>query len=463
MPTRLEEWLKENPGPARSLLRTYLAGGRAFLLRSDLVDALDAFCATDEGAPLRDGPLAEVLRRSQEAVVDASGLGFAVRPRIGVWTHLMVDPETLACREITAREFLRFRERLAGRRPDDDTWLPELDLRPFERGFPRLRETRSIGRGAEFLNRELSGRLFHQMRGGEEPLVEFLRLHQYDGQPLLLSPRIGSPAALRENLEAARSMIEAMSPDTPAARFRERLERLGFEPGWGRDAAGTLEMMGHLADLLESPSPHKLEAFLALVPMIFRLAIVSPHGYFGQSGVLGLPDTGGQVVYILDQVRALEREMRESLAARGLTIEPRIVIVTRLIPDARGTPCDQPREPVNGTRSATILRLPFRDRTGRVVPEWIPRFRVWPFLERFAADVEKELSAELGGKPDFVIGNYSDGNLVASLLCARSGVTQCNIAHALEKTKYLYSDLHWKDLDPEYHFSCQFTADLIAM
>src|SRR5690606_10466376 len=30
-------------------------------------------------------------------------------------------------------------------------------------------------------------------------------------------------------------------------------------------------------------------------------------------------------------------------------------------------------------------------------------------------------------------------------------------------TKYLYSDLYWKENDPQYHFSCQFTADLIAM
>jgi sucrose synthase len=42
-------------------------------------------------------------------------------------------------------------------------------------------------------------------------------------------------------------------------------------------------------------------------------------------------------------------------------------------------------------------------------------------------------------------------------------VTQCNIAHALEKTKYLYSDLYWKDNDAQYHFATQFTADLIAM
>ena len=40
---------------------------------------------------------------------------------------------------------------------------------------------------------------------------------------------------------------------------------------------------------------------------------------------------------------------------------------------------------------------------------------------------------------------------------------QCNIAHALEKTKYPDSDLHWRLMDPKYHFGCQFTADLIAM
>lgn len=40
---------------------------------------------------------------------------------------------------------------------------------------------------------------------------------------------------------------------------------------------------------------------------------------------------------------------------------------------------------------------------------------------------------------------------------------QATIAHALEKTKYEDSDIKWKELDPKYHFSCQFTADTIAM
>ena len=51
--------------------------------------------------------------------------------------------------------------------------------------------------------------------------------------------------------------------------------------------------------------------------------------------------------------------------------------------------------------------------------------------------------AELGQKPDLIIGNYSDGNLVASLLAHRMFVTQCNIAHALEKTKYQDADIKW--------------------
>lgn len=39
-------------------------------------------------------------------------------------------------------------------------------------------------------------------------------------------------------------------------------------------------------------------------------------------------------------------------------------------------------------------------------------------------DAASEISAELHGTPDLIIGNYSDGNLVASLLSYKMGVTQ---------------------------------------
>lgn len=76
-----------------------------------------------------------------------------------------------------------------------------------------------------------------------------------------------------------------------------RLQELGFEKGWGNTAGRVLQTIKMLEDLLQAPDPDTLEKFLARIPMVFSVCIVSPHGYFGQAGVLGLPDTGGQVYW----------------------------------------------------------------------------------------------------------------------------------------------------------------------
>jgi hypothetical protein len=57
--------------------------------------------------------------------------------------------------------------------------------------------------------------------------------------------------------------------------------------------------------------------------------------------------------------------------------------VTRLIPDSKGTTCNQRLERVAGTEYAHILRVPFRSEKG-ILRKWISRFDVWPFLETFA-------------------------------------------------------------------------------
>ncbi|KAF6155251.1 hypothetical protein GIB67_019777 [Kingdonia uniflora] len=172
-------------------------------------------------------------------------------------------------------------------------------------------------------------------------------------------------------------------------------------------------MMHLLLDILEASDPYTLEKFLGRVPMVFNVVILSPHGFFVQENVLGYPDTGGQIVYILDQVRALESEMLPRIKKQGLDITPRLLIVTRLLPDVVGTTCSQHLEDVYGTEHTSILRVPFRNKIG-ILRKWISRF-------------------------------------------------ECTIAHALEKTKYPKLDIYWKKFEEKYHFSCQFTADLIAM
>ncbi|KAK8938049.1 hypothetical protein KSP40_PGU005731 [Platanthera guangdongensis] len=97
--------------------------------------------------------------------------------------------------------------------------------------------------------------------------------------------------------------------------------------------------------------------------------------------------------------------------------------VSRLLPDAVGTICGQHLEKVIGTEHTHIIRVPFRTEKG-IVRKWIARFEVRPYLETYA---------------------------------------DCTIAHTLEKTKYPNSDIYWKKFEDQYHFSCQFTADLNAM
>ncbi len=463
MVPEIKEYLQKNREICFTLLRQLIGLGKPFLLRSEIWDELEKFCCDNTEINFTNSPFCKVLRSAQESAIASPWVYLAVRPYIARWKYLRIHAESLQIETITPSQYFACKESLVDSRKSGNNLILEFDIGPFSREFPKLRESRSIGRGVEFLNRRLSSQLFQELGSGGQHILDFLTVHQYQGQQLMLNDRIRSVSELRKYLRQADDYLETQAPEEGWSVVGHTLQSLGFEPGWGRSVTRMRDTLSLLIDILEAPDPGNLERFLSRIPMIFSMAILSPHGYFAQDNVLGLPDTGGQVVYILDQVRALEKEMRKRLAEQGLDIDPQILVVTRLIPEAGNTTCDQRVESITGTESARILRVPFRNPDGEVIPHWISRFEVWPYLERFTQDVEREVLAELSGRPDLIVGNYSDGNLVASMLAHSLHVTQCNIAHALEKTKYLMSDLYWKDNEEQYHFSCQFTADLIAM
>ena len=68
-----------------------------------------------------------------------------------------------------------------------------------------------------------------------------------------------------------------------------------------------------------------------------------------------MPDTGGQIAYMLDQVRALENEILLKIQKQGLDVIPKILIVTRLIPDAKGATRNQRPERISGTEHTHIF------------------------------------------------------------------------------------------------------------
>ena len=459
----LTTYVEQHREIVHDLLQSYRSLGRNLILGSDLWDEFGQFCSKDpRHATLRDSPLSIALKKSQEAVLSDRYLCLYIRRHVASWIYLRYDFQSMSFEQVSAKAFLEFKEAIVF--PDSEVpQTLEIDFGPFERDFPKMNQVRSIGNGVEFLNRTFSNQLGSDLKKGDELLFSFLQVHGYGDETFMINSSIGSVEELAEALRIGLEFLEGKSRSLQWEDLEGELGTMGFKPGWGRTISDISETMQMLASLLEAPDHQNLEAFLSRIPMIFNIAILSPHGYFAQDNVLGLPDTGGQVVYILDQVKALEREMTGRINRQGLSIKPQIVIITRLIPESDGTTCHLEEEKIRGTENAHIIRIPFREPGGSILRHWISRFEVWPYLETFSIEAESVLLSRLGRRPDLFIGNYSDGNLAAYIMSQRLGVTMCTIAHALEKTKYLYSALYWRDMEEQYHFSCQFTADLIAM
>jgi len=373
---QMNAFIEKNRGTIFSLFRHYMRLNNTFMLHSDIWYEFEQLLKTDIGKSLRNTPIEKFVFNTQVAVLESPWVYLFVRDGIANSMYYKFHLDNVSIDEVSITEYLNFQERIINSQTESNPWMLEIDLTPFNRGFPKMKETKSIGRGVEFLNRYLSNRLFSDFEKGDKRLLDFLRLHQYDGQQLMLSSTITNVEQLQNNLRQIQKYLEKKDGNSKWTIFRNNLTELGFEPGWGCTAEIMLDKFYLLSDILEAPSPRNLEKFLSDVPMIFNVVILSPHGYFGQSNVLGLPDTGGQIVYILDQVNALEQEMRYRIHNMGLEIEPNIIVVTRLIPDAGETTCNLPREDITGTQNAKIIRIPFRNKNGDIIPNWISRFKI---------------------------------------------------------------------------------------
>ncbi|KAM2257014.1 hypothetical protein ACFXTI_047307 [Malus domestica] len=425
----------------------YIEKGRRIIKLHHLMSEMETVIDDKaERTQVLEGVLGYILCSTQEAVVIPPHVVFSIRPNPGYWEFVKVSSEDLSIEGITVRDFLKYKETLYDENWSNDENALEVDFRAIDFSTPHLTLSSSIGNGINYVTKFTTSKLAGKLENAQ-PLVDYLLSLNHQGEQLILNETLNTASKLQAALIVTDVHLSALPKDTPFQNFELRFKEWGFEKGWGDTAERTKETMGILAEVLQAPDPLIMDRFFSRLPTIFNVVIFSPHGYFGQADVLGLPDTGGQVVYILDQAKALEEELLVRIKQQGLTVKPQILVVTRLIPEARGTKCNQELEPINGTKYSNILRVPFRTEKG-ILRRWDATAKILDLME---------------GKPDLIIGNYTDGNLVASLMANKLGITQATIAHALEKTKYEDSDINWKELDPKYHFSCQFLADTISM
>ncbi|KAK9950711.1 hypothetical protein M0R45_006186 [Rubus argutus] len=369
-----------------------------------------------------EGVLGYILCSTQEAVVSPPHVVFAIRPNPGYWEYVKVSSEDLSVEAITVRDYLKFKETLYDEKWANDENALEVDFRAIDFSTPHLTLSSSIGNGLDYISKfmtsQLAGRLEHS-----QPLVDYLLSLNHQGEQLMINDTLNTASKLQSALIVTEVYLAARPKDTPFHTFELRFKEWGFEKGWGDTAERTMETMRTLSEVLQAPDPFNMERLLSRLPTIFNYA---------ESSSILQSKTGS---YILDQVKALEEELLLRIKQQGLVVKPQILVVTRLIPEARGTKCNQELEPIIGTKYSNILRVPFRTENG-VLRHWVSRFDIYPYLEMFVQDATAKILDLMEGKPDLIIGNYTDGNWWPLLWLINLGITQATIAHALEKTKY---------------------------
>jgi sucrose synthase len=469
---------QEEQADLLQLLTALRRSNKQYLLRNEILQVFSEYChQTQKPAYFyHTSALGKLVHLVHELILLEDTVWVLARPWVASQEIWSFKNDLTQLRQETPNALLNVRDSLLKGgmggvdRQSHEPEVLEIDMHPFYKDFPTIHDPRSIGQGLEFLNRYLCNKVLTDPQYWLDALFRVLREHQYDGKSLMINDRIGSSDQLIDHVKHALEFLSVRPADEPYEVFKASLQELGFDPGWGNTAARVRETLELLNHLVHNSEPAILEAFVARIPAIFRVALVSIHGWVTQERGHEQPETTGQVIYVLEQAASLERHLQQEIHLAGLDslgIQPNVVILTRLIPNCRGNHCDLPLEKIEGTQNAWILRVPFRNvqssDDSQWVEDWIPKAEIWAYLETFAIDAQKSLLKHFHGAPGLVIGNYSDGNLVASLLARRLNVTHCTIAHALEKPRYLFSDLYWQDMEPEHHFSAQFTADLISM
>jgi len=173
---------------------------------------------------------------------------------------------------------------------------------------------------------------------------------------------------------------------------------------------------------------------------------LSLHGLLrGTSPELGRdPDTGGQITYVLELVRALGRSPRVA----------RVDLVTRLVEDtAAGPDYAVPLEPLG--EKARIVRLPFGPK------RYLRKELLWPHLPALVDRCVEHLRAQ-ERLPHLIHTHYADAGYVGVRLSQLLGIPLVHTGHSLGRTKrsrYLAAGRAEASLERPFRFSQRIPAE----
>jgi len=156
-----------------------------------------------------------------------------------------------------------------------------------------------------------------------------------------------------------------------------------------------------------------------------RIMMVSTHGYVSASPEFGMPDTGGQVVYVL--------ELSKCLARMG----HRVDVLTRRFEDQPAS------EPVSdGVR---ILRFPCGGR------EFIPKETLCYKIPEWVTNVRRFITSK-NVRYAFINSHYWDAGLAGQALANDFGIPHIHTPHSIGAWKRDNMDGDPEELERKYNF-----------
>ena len=185
---KLQEFILSHADIVTELFYHYKSLNKSLMLKSDLWDEFFRFSQEKKLTKLLDSPLSAALRNTQEAAMDEACLCLAIRPKVAQWNYVRYCFTTGELTEISIAYFLAFKEKLV--QGNNQQPVLEFDLQPFERDFPKMHQSRSIGHGVEFLNRIFSNKLSRNLSSGDALIWSFLRVHGYGDKPFMINDRL---------------------------------------------------------------------------------------------------------------------------------------------------------------------------------------------------------------------------------------------------------------------------------
>ncbi len=180
-----------------------------------------------------------------------------------------------------------------------------------------------------------------------------------------------------------------------------------------------------------------------------KAALLNPQGHvkWKNPPIASHPDTGGQIVYIL--------ELSKELARLGCKVD----ILTRYFDDSKWPGYNRRIEKYENDEDLRIVRIKFGDE-GR----FINKEDLWPLMLEYTKGVE-EFYEDEGYSPDVFTSHYADGGLAAAILKKSMNRNFTHTGHSLGGKKMdnlKMSKSNFSEINSEFNFHLRIAAERVS-